>query len=427
MSAGTRAAPRPEMTGRVAAWDQRQVAVGASATTAEESSTLRFESMEVYRAIPALLLVVFHAYQYSRDGTGAGSYVYEGTPLHVALYGLELISEWFFVLSGFLIFVPFAQATLRRRQTRSIRGYLIRRAIRILPAYYVAIGLVWTWRFGGGADQWRDLVEHLTFTHVFDRDHIFWTIGPAWALAVEVQFYVVVALLAPVVYLLCGWPQTAAGRAVLLATVPTAVGVASAAYKWWAVEAAKIPGDDWPAYYGLAAKADAFAIGMLLAVVVAVRDGRPLFGGRTPVVIRIVGIGLMIVAVAWRTESGLEGLGFYTLSAAAFALMLAASALGPRRTPWSRVLDRAPIRGLGVISYGVYLWHEPLMIELGKRSLLIHPAPDAFPTNAVVLLALSIAAGAICYWTVEQPTMQLRRLFTADGRLANRYVEEGVG
>ena len=61
---------------------------------------VRFEGLEAYRGIAALLLVVFHAYQYTREGTGR--YAYEGTPLG-ALFGSLQLSGWFFVLSGFLI------------------------------------------------------------------------------------------------------------------------------------------------------------------------------------------------------------------------------------------------------------------------------------------------------------------------------------
>ena len=103
----------------------------------------RFTELEAYRGIAALLVVVFHAYQYSREGTGTPREVYTGTPLHLLFYNLEAPVSWFFVLSGFLLFLPFARAAIEQRGFLSSRGFLVRRAIRIRPPYYVAILVVW--------------------------------------------------------------------------------------------------------------------------------------------------------------------------------------------------------------------------------------------------------------------------------------------
>src|SRR5207244_3165616 len=78
----------------------------------------RFDGLEAYRGIAALLMVVYHAYQHSRV---TSAYVYDGTPLHVLLRNLEAGVAWFFVLSGFLIVLPFAQAAVRRRKAEDAR------------------------------------------------------------------------------------------------------------------------------------------------------------------------------------------------------------------------------------------------------------------------------------------------------------------
>src|SRR5439155_24073279 len=93
---------------------------------------IRPYGLEAYRGIAALLIVVYHAYQHSRL---ASAYVYDGTPLHVLLRNLEAGVAWFFVLSGFLIVLPFARAAANRQSAVSVRGFLVRRAIRIVPLY----------------------------------------------------------------------------------------------------------------------------------------------------------------------------------------------------------------------------------------------------------------------------------------------------
>src|SRR5262245_8387233 len=89
--------------------------VPAVATTARERGSrgaARYEGLEAYRGIAALLIVVFHAYQFTREGTGRATFVYDGTWLDVVLLNLEFGVACFFVLSGFLVFLPFARAAL---------------------------------------------------------------------------------------------------------------------------------------------------------------------------------------------------------------------------------------------------------------------------------------------------------------------------
>jgi peptidoglycan/LPS O-acetylase OafA/YrhL len=111
--------------------------------TASDARPTHFAELEAYRGIAALLIVIFHAYQYSREGTGTPDEVYVGTPLHLLFHNLEAPVSWFLALSGFLLFLPFARAAIERRERPAWRGFLIRRAIRILPPYYLAVILVW--------------------------------------------------------------------------------------------------------------------------------------------------------------------------------------------------------------------------------------------------------------------------------------------
>jgi peptidoglycan/LPS O-acetylase OafA/YrhL len=105
-------------------------------------------------------------------------------------------------------------------------------------------------------------------------------------------------------------------------------------------------------------------------------------------------------------------------------LILAASVLGPRDSAWSRLLARPALAWIGIVSYSVYLWHEPVMIELAKHGWLISTRPEAFPMNAVILCLLSLLAGTLSYVAIERPTMNLRYLFTREGRLVDRYQTE---
>jgi len=381
----------------------------------------RFEGLEGYRGIAALLVVVFHAYQYSREGTGTERFVYEGTWLHTLFFNLDATVAWFFVLSGFLIFLPFARAAIDRGRPQTARGFLIRRAIRIVPLYYVAILVVWTYRYTGTRGNWLDLVEHLTFTQIFDRRRIFYTIGPAWSLSVEVLFYLLLAALGPLMHAACGRLAGRGARIALLLGATAPLIAASLLYKWWASSVAHIPETDFPAYFGPLAKLDTFVLGMLLAVAVVALSDRPALPAVSLLGMRLAGAAVIAAAFIYRLSSTPVRVYFHTLSGAAFFLILASTTLGPPRARWNRALGHPVFAYLGLTSYSLYLWHEPILIELGKRHVLIRPVPAAFPINALILCLVSLAVASIIYYAVEQPALNLRHLFTREGRLADYY------
>lgn len=380
----------------------------------------RFDELEAYRGIAAVAILIFHAYQYTREGSGAATYVFEGTPWHALFNGLHL-SGVFFALSGFLLFLPFARAAIRQDGERSARSFLIRRLIRILPLYYLVLLVVWCWRFVGQPGQVADLLLHLTFTQTFHPDYIFWTVGPTWSLAVEMHFYLLLALCAPGIYRLCGRLGSRRGRVVALATGLGGLILASALFK---LGVAALPGgmaQHWMLLYSLPAKLDAIAFGMLLALLVAARDGNPLFGKGAARTAQCAGLGLVGLAI------GLEGIHrgvelFYSaIVGMGVMLLIGSTTLGPRGSGLEHVLKLPPFRLVGTLSYGIYLLHEPLLIELGKAGLLIAPEPGAFLWNVAALLAVSIAGALLAHHLVERPFHELYHLFDGRGRRVERY------
>lgn len=104
--------------------------------------------------------------------------------------------------------------------------------------------------------------------------------------------------------------------------------------------------------------------------------------------------------------------------------MLASTVLGPRNSLWERILAHPALQFLGLISYSVYIWHEPLMLELSKYDILISVVSSAFLLNALILAAISIAVATLCYVLVEHLATYLRYLFTKEGRLVQRYSKQ---
>ena len=368
---------------------------------------LRFPELQGQRGLAALAIVVFHVYQYDRSGPDA-RFPLQGTWGHPLLFALDAAVDWFFVLSAFLLTLPYARALLEGRPLPAAWDFLGRRAVRILPLYVVAVLAVWVSRNPTLPGEWRDLLEHLTFTHVFDQQRFFWTIGPVWSLAVEVQFYAVVAVLGAVLARTAVSAATPARRLAPLVAIIAALAAVSVTWCLVLGGAQGRPASQYPVWFGLPAKLGVLALGMAAAVVVAVRPET--LDRSATWALRTGGAGLLLVAaVAFvDRESGARDWSFHTLSGLAFTALVVAGALGAPRGPWHRASAGGPLPLVGLVSYSLYLWHEPLLLHLAASGLLPAPAASAFWVTTLVLCALALPLAWASYWLVEYPCSHLR-------------------
>jgi peptidoglycan/LPS O-acetylase OafA/YrhL len=95
-----------------------------------------------------------------------------------------------------------------------------------------------------------------------------------------------------------------------------------------------------------------------------------------------------------------------TLIAAACAVVLALVVLEPQGL-LVRTLELRPLVGLGVISYSLFLWHEPLLLWLGNEGL-ISSGGAGFAKNLGLAFGLTIVASVATYALVEAPALRLR-------------------
>jgi len=377
----------------------------------------RFVGLEGYRGIAAMGIVVYHVYQHIEKNS-EGSLGQRGDATYTVLHGLDGAVSLFFVLSAFLLTLPFITKALNQNDAPSARSFLSRRAARVLPLYFVAILLVWAARNINLPGTLIDLVEHLTFTQVYDNRYIFYTIGPAWSLAIEIQFYIVLAVLGT-------WGvRIAKGRSRRWVIVTTGaflslVAIASFAWKMAAWLTLDVAGDDWKVWFGFPAKADEFALGALLALVVAARS--PQLSRWKATAMALLGLGIVAIALATRPGGAGEHAAFHTINAVGFTLIIAASVMSPK-VVMNRALNWGPVALVGTVSYSLYLWHEPLMILLDNRGLL--PAGGgylAFAWGLAVVLPLAVGVAWVSYQAIERPGLGLRGLVDRYGRSRDYY------
>jgi peptidoglycan/LPS O-acetylase OafA/YrhL len=374
----------------------------------------RARELEGYRGLAALTIIGFHVFQF----TGMA-----GTNSWISVLARFETVDILFVMSAYLLTLSYARAAIDRTPVQPARNFLFRRATRILPLYWVGVTAVWAIRNPALPGDWVDLLEHLTFTQVFDRSRIFYTIGPTWSMSLEVIFYAVLVLLGPLAYRACAKIDSRRARVGVLLGGAGLLTLIPLTWNSVAFLVFHVPFDNWPVYFGPQARFGAFGAGMLLAVVVAARRSEePLFSGIWPSVLRVVGVGTVAVA-AWFSGAGTWGqVVFHDFAGIGWLMLMASTVLGPKNQRWSRVLSWRALTFVGLISYSTYMWHEPIMMFL-RHIGLTSSSVSQLPLSLLLVIGVSLVVGYASYRVIERPTGKLRMLLDREGRPRNYYPE----
>jgi len=367
------------------------------------------------RGLGALSVLAYHAYQHNR--TGADSSWPLSGPAHQAMMGTELFVDMFFVLSGFVLWLPIARDGLEVRTGRPGRVLLFRRMARLLPLYATVVVVVWAVTNPSLPGHWQDLVLHLTFTHVYSDQYIFWTNGPAWSLAVEFHFYLLMALCVPLVHAGTRRVRSRAGRVLVLLGLPLVTGLAGLTFLGWHALIARTPSTDWSVWFSPLAKAPDFAIGMTLAVLTSCGFR---LGSASRRIVGILGLTALVALVAARPGEGIPGQWWHPMYAVAIAAAL--MAVVTHDGPFSSWMSWRPLAWLGGLGYGVYLLHEPVMRLLDHLALLPAATPGWFFMVTTVLVGIpAVLLAWLSSRTIERAGLKLLASVDSHGRSRNYY------
>jgi peptidoglycan/LPS O-acetylase OafA/YrhL len=343
----------------------------------------RLLALDGLRGLAAVAIVIHHAWMFSAHGM---------TLADRALDELRLGVTLFFVLSGYLVFGPFVAAALDGRDQPSKRRYALKRAARILPAYWLV--LIGAFALTAATHHpMRVEAGQLPLFLVFAQNQVEAVRGhldpPMWSLAVEASFYVLLPIVAIAVVRL-GRDR----RAQLLLVV----ALGAAGLLCCAVGTAL----DWPRTVtdSLLTTLPLFACGMAVAVIAHGRTYR----ARTGTLLALAGLPLVLAGAIVESAAGLEAGSLRFLvsdfpAAVGFALVVAALVASPLR---ARPLTVAPVLFAGTISYGLYLWHFPVIYGLHEASLW----PSAPLPAMALVLALTFVPATISWYLLEQPVLR---------------------
>ncbi len=358
------------------------------------ATPVRVEPAEAtWRHVPAL------------DGLRAFAVVavllFHGGYLEGGFLGVDL----FFALSGFLI------TSLLIRDAGGggigLTTFWGRRFRRLLPAAFTMIAVValWALLFGSAADldgvrsdgpwavlymaNWHLIADSggywASFTQPSMFDHL-------WSLAIEEQFYVVWPLAVLVVWRLATRPHVA--LAVLC--------VVGALASFVAMLALADGGDPTRVYMGTDTRAASLLVGALAAsdpIRNAVRRLVAWLGRRFDIVVGVLGAGIVAswVLIDGASSDELYRGGLLAHSTACAVLVVLVASV-PTVTWSTKLLGLRPLVWIGMLSYGLYLWHWPIYVVV---------TPERMGFDGIGLLAirigLSFAAAMLSYRLVENP------------------------
>lgn len=407
--------------------------LAAQLETDNEQGTIA--TLDGVRAIACLTVMGYHINLMTRS---AHLWTTDGKPLTsaIVLAGSSGVTL-FFVLSGFLLFLPYVRALLFERSWPETRVFYLRRVLRIIPGYYTSLFLLVVLEKPEylQPERWSQLLLFPLFLMDSTRATFQQLNGPYWTLAIEWQFYMLLPWIAlgiraivqrlhperriwGVVGCLLGlvvWGVLTRALGMYCMTHPTATFL--------------VPRGVLNIFllvtYGVDGKfMEDFAVGMLTGVCYLVvhhaaasknvvpraqRRSSWLWGGGVllclVMAIQLYRHPLPVLGPLFQSTEWLNELGF-SLGFGCCILAILFDPFGGLK----RFFAWAPLRWIGLISYSLYIWHLPLLISFDNHigpDLRHLPAFAAYSLYWLWAVVVVIPFSFVMYLLVEKPGMRL--------------------
>ena len=381
---------------------------------AKDTIPTRLPSLDGWRALSILIVLgehTIHTKGFPEEKRELFSHLFDG---HLGV-------RFFFVISGFLI--TWLMLTEERRfGTVSMKKFYARRALRILPVYFVFLSVLALLQFftpfRQGFSAW---FGNITFTrNCFFYDNF--TSNHLWSLSVEEQFYLVWPACFIFVRPQASWKKCLG----LLITMITLAAACRFAFNYWALspiisveKAQKALLGPWSFFNN----ADSLAIGCLLAMLLARERVRvSAFLGVRPLLVPACGLLLLLAPVLLHLQSlqsiltsvhptvahGCSLVNILTdrtLQSLGFAMLLLQSIVAPQ-FPIYRILNLRPVMHLGVLSYSIYIWQQ-LFCTWPENYGMTVSWWNSYPLWFVPALLVAL----LSYYALELPLLNLRHRF----------------
>lgn len=343
--------------------------------------------------------------------------------------GLTVSLGPFFILSGMLLYRPFVRRTLAGTPRPKLGSFFARRAARLLPAYWLVVVFSLLFLNFTMIDSAWYVLRPLVLLQNYD---FLWYAGldVTWTVPTEAQFYIMLPILAMITHRLArnvDDPARKARRMLIPLGVLLVIGFAWTAY----MHQPEL--GPWPeVYWWPISRVGLFGLGMALAVVSVLHEVAP---EKAPAWYRLavrrpnlVWTGaLLAYAVNCAQPLGTPGTSDYLKPSAAlvqhavflsFAVLMVLPLVAARQPTrlMEALLSNAVMRYLGRISYGIYLWHFPMMFLWFQSGSIF--GGDPIPVQvlrgtipfwelAIAVVVGTIVLASLSWYLFEKPIINL--------------------
>lgn len=362
----------------------------------QTSTGARDGALDGIRALAALGVWVLHV----GGNTGViyrdGMFAWMTTRLGIAV-------PVFFLLSGLLLYRPWARAVIEGTHPPGAGRYLWRRVLRVIPAYWLVTILALT-AWGTSLDWGTWAKWLLLLQNYFEQKRAPDGLYQMWTMPIEMAFYLVLPVLA---WLLHTWARRGNPPVRLLAGIAVlpliSIGSAVASHVWDQPQLAL-----WLPYHLIF-----FAAGMAMAVLSVWLKEIRIIDQLAP---QLLVLAVLLYAVLSTELAGPRTLTLPSLSQSLWRMILevtvailvvAPFALAPRHDALRhRVLGNPVTAYLGRISYSFFLWHAPV-ITLFYKVTNSQPFAGNFAQVAIFTFVGSVLASVGSYHLLEEPALRL--------------------
>ena len=304
--------------------------------------------------------------------------------------------QLFFVISGFILAVPFLREQFGLSERKpSYKSYILRRITRLEPPYIIAILGCFALLaiFSRDKIPMDDLLLSLGSSLAYAANFVFPGEKPhinvvTWSLEIEVQYY----LIAPfVVTALCSLKGKVARRAVILFAI-----VAFGAFSWWLEAVVQLRVVSLANYFQY------FLAGILLCDVYLLDRER--LASLSHWTVALMGIGLLLAILLTDHALALD----VRMKILSPLMIMAFYLITFGNTLWNRVFSLPLVTLIGGMCYSIYLIHAPIVAIIGRfvtPRLTFENFYVFFAVQSIVSLALILAASSVYFLCIEKPFM----------------------
>ena len=356
------------------------------------TNQLYFPEIDGIRFVAIVLVILFHTHGYF---LGKSTMHFTDTPgshywLDTVLYNGDRGVELFFVLSGFILCLPFAHHYINHGKKVQLKRYYLRRVTRLEPPYFIAMTAIFLMHLAMHTHPLNVLVPHWLASLAYSHNIIYHQVPlltvVAWSLEIEIQFY----LLAPLLFSLLALNKFT--RRSILVTASVTLMVFQSFYT--------------PSFNSIYGYAQYFFTGILLADFYVSDTASSFFNRRW---IAPLGLACLVAILYWPLKVQYQYPRIALCAYFAFPFLLGLFYyIIMKNDMVKKVFGYKFIPIIGGMCYSIYLLHYTIISFLGRYTLQLHLTSYYLPNLLlqIVLIGLPvIMISSVFYLYIERPFM----------------------